>query len=144
MIAARARQRAVLLGLRDLETQLGNSLRVALKKFEFTRGAIADHEAVIRLNQNLLEAEMARLKVGRVEARRVLEVERDLLQAKLTSLAASVGHHQASIELEALEGSYLSKRGLERSRHAVVDRAMHREVSQTASDDPSVSGFSTK
>ena len=103
LIAARARQRAVLLGLRDLETQLGNSLRVALKKFEFTRGAIADHEAVIRLNQNLLEAEMARLKVGRVEARRVLEVERDLLQAKLTSLAASVGHHQASIELEALE-----------------------------------------
>lgn len=144
LVAARARQRAVLLGLRDLETQLGNSLRVALRKFEFTRNAIADHEAVIRLNQNLLEAEMARLKVGRVEARKVLEVERDLLQAKLTALAASVGHHQASIELEALEGSYLSKRGLERSRHAVVDRAMHRDVSQPVVDDPSVSGFSTK
>lgn len=144
LIAARARKRAVLLGLKDLETQLGNSLRVALKKFEFTRTAIADHEAAIRLNQNLLDAEMARLKVGRVEARKVLEVERDLLQARLTTLAASVGHFQASIELEALEGSYLARRGLEKSRNQVIDHARLRDVSGMVKDDPASSGFSPK
>jgi len=113
LAAARDRQSASVLALRDLETQLANLLATSIHRVRNSQAAIADTETTVRLNKTLLDTELARLDVGRVEARRVLEVERDLLIAKLTALAAVILYHQSTIDLEILSGTYLMKRGIE-------------------------------
>lgn len=113
LAAARDRQTAAALALRDLETQLANLLATSIHRVRNSHAAIADTETTVRLNRTLLETELARLDVGRVEARRVLEVERDLLVARLTALAAVILYHQSMIDLEILSGTYLLKRGVE-------------------------------
>ena len=113
LAAARDRQTAALLTLKDLETQLANLLSSSLHRVRNTFDAIADTETTVRLNQALLDTELARRDVGRVEARRVLEVERDLLIARLNALAAVVQHHQAVIDLDVLTGTRLLNRGIE-------------------------------
>ncbi len=111
--AARDRQSASVLALKDLETQLANLLATSIHRVRNSHASIADTETTVRLNRTLLDTELARLDVGRVEARRVLEVERDLLIARLTALAAVVLYHQSTIDLEILTGTYLVKRGVE-------------------------------
>lgn len=113
LAAARDRQTAAVLALKDLETQLANSLATGIHRVRNSQAAIADTETTVRLNRALLDTELARLDVGRVDARRVLEVERDLLIAKLTALAAVVLYHQSTIDLEILTGTYLIKHGVE-------------------------------
>jgi outer membrane protein TolC len=111
--AARDRQSASVLALKDLETQLANLLATSIHRVRNSHASIADTETTVRLNRTLLDTELARLDVGRVEARRVLEVERDLLIARLTALASVVLYHQSTIDLEILTGTYLVKRGVE-------------------------------
>jgi outer membrane protein TolC len=111
--AARDRQSASVLALKDLETQLANLLATSIHRVRNSHASIADTETTVRLNRTLLDTELARLDVGRIEARRVLEVERDLLIARLTALAAVVLYHQSTIDLEILTGTYLVKRGVE-------------------------------
>lgn len=129
--AARDRQSSALLSLKDLETQLGSLLTSTLSKIEHNFSAIADTETTVRLNQALLDTEMARLEVGRVEARKVLEVERDLLIARLNALAAVIQYHESTIDLEILTGRYLFDRGLETAGGAL------------AVDDPDTRGLTT-
>ncbi len=113
LAAARDRQTASVLALKDLETQLANLLATSIHRVRNSQAAIADTETTVRLNRALLDTELARLDVGRVEARRVLEVERDLLIARLTALAAVVLYHQSLIDLEILSGTFLIRRGIE-------------------------------
>jgi outer membrane protein TolC len=113
LAAARDRKDAAVYSLRDLETQLANLLATSLHRVRNSQAAILDTEAAVRLNRALLDTALARLDVGRAEARRVLEVERDLLIARLTALAAVVQLHQANIDLEVISGVYLIKRGIE-------------------------------
>lgn len=113
LAAARDRKDAAIYSLKDLETQLANLLATSLHRVRSSQAAIPDTEATVRLNRALLDTALARLDVGRAEARRVLEVERDLLIARLTALASVVQLHQSSIDLEVLTGVYLLKRGVE-------------------------------
>lgn len=113
LAAARDRQSAAVLSLKDLETQLANLLATSLHRVRNSYAAIADSETTVRLNRTLLDTELARLEVGRVDARRVLEVERDLLVARLTALASVVLYHQSIIDLDILTGTYLVRRGVE-------------------------------
>lgn len=120
--AAQLRRRAALLTLKELETTLRNTLNTTLEKVRHAKGSIADYEAAVKLNENLLKTELARLEVGRVEARKVLEVERDLLQSRLSALAAVVTYHQSTLELDVLSGTFLSRRNLSLSRAEVADK----------------------
>ncbi len=113
LAAARDRKDASVYALKDLETQLANLLATSLHRVKSSQAAIPDTETAVRLNRALLDTAMARLDVGRAEARRVLEVERDLLIARLTALGALVQLHQSTIDLEVLTGVYLMKRGVE-------------------------------
>lgn len=113
LAAARDRREAAIFSLKDLETQLANLLGTALQRVRSSQAAIPDTEAAVRLNRALLDTALARLDVGRAEARRVLEVERDLLIARLTALAAVVQLHQSTIDLDAVTGVYLRERGFE-------------------------------
>lgn len=120
LAASRARKQAALLVLKELETTLRNTLNVTLEKVRHARTAIADYESTVRLQENLLKTELARLEVGRVEARKVLEVERDLLQSRLSALAALITFHQSELELDVLTGTYLARRNVALSRAEVA------------------------
>lgn len=120
--AAQMRRKAALLTLKELETTLRNTLNTTLDKVRHAQGSIADYEAAVKLNENLLKTELARLEVGRVEARKVLEVERDLLQSRLSALAAVVTYHQSTLELDVLNGTFLPRRNLSLSRAEVADK----------------------
>jgi len=122
LAAAKARKKSALLGLKDLETQLANALSTTLQRIRHDHEAIGDTETTVRLNQSLLETEMARLDVGRTSARHIMEVERDLLIAKINALGTVVRYNQSVIDLQVLEGTYLAKRSLEYSPYLVAAR----------------------
>lgn len=120
--AAKARQQNALLGLKDLETQLANALSTTLHRIRHDHEAIAETETTVRLNQSLLETELARMEVGRASARHVMEIERDLLIAKINALGTVIRYQQSLIELEVLDGTYLARRNLESTAGQVAER----------------------
>lgn len=111
--AARLRQQQAALAMREVETQLTTALNTTFHKLRSTRESIANYETVVNFNQNLLQTQLARLELGRVESRKVLEVEADLLEARSALAQAKVQFQQALLELELIQGSLLATRGFE-------------------------------
>jgi len=111
--AAKLRQKQALVGLKEIETQVGSAIDVAERKIRAAQESVRSYETVVKYNQNLLEAQMARLQVGRVESRKVLEVDADLFEAKNSLLDAQVQFRRALLELELIEGTLLKTRNLD-------------------------------
>jgi outer membrane protein TolC len=113
LAAARLRLKQAAIGLHDLETQLSTALNTTLHRLRTARESISNYKTVVNFNQNLLQTQLARLEVGRVESRKVLEVEADLLEARNALTEAKVLYQQALLELELIQGSLLKARELE-------------------------------
>jgi outer membrane protein TolC len=111
--AAKLREKQALLGLQELETQIANGLDTALRKVRSARDNVQSYQALVNFNENLLKSQLARLEVGKVESRKVLEVEADLLEARNAVVDAKVQFERALIELELIQGSVLKSRHLE-------------------------------
>ncbi|MBI2929867.1 MAG: TolC family protein [Verrucomicrobia bacterium] len=111
--AARIRLKQAALGLKDIEAQLVTALNTTMHKLRSSRESIGNYETVVNFNQNLLQTQLARLEVGKVESRKVLEVEADLLEARNALAEAKVLYQQALLELELIRGSILQSRALE-------------------------------
>ena len=111
--AAQLSQRKTLIELKGLETQIANAVQTAVQKIQSRESSVPDAEAVVVFVQNLLQTEMARLDVGKVEIRKVLEVEASLLEAKNTLVETLVQYRRALLEKELVEGSVLKNRGLD-------------------------------
>ena len=111
--AAKLRQKQALVGLKEIETQVGSAIDVAMRKIRAAQESVRSYETVVQYNQNLLEAQMARLQVGKVESRKVLEVDADLFEAKNALLDAQVQFRRALLELELIEGTLLKTRNLD-------------------------------
>lgn len=120
---ARHDLRAVELGLQralhelnSLQTQLANALHTTGRKLINWQTSITDYQTVVRFNEDLLKTQLARHNVGRVEARKVLEVEADLFDAKQSLANALVQYERALLEQQLAEGSLLRHRQLETTR----------------------------
>ena len=111
--AARIRQKQALLSLKEIETQIANALQTAIQKIISLRDSVAGYTSAVTFNQNLLDTELERLKVGRVESRKVLEVEADLFEARSALAEAMVLYQRALLELELIQGAVLKSRNLE-------------------------------
>jgi len=111
--AAKLRRKQALVGLKEIETQVGSAIDVAVRKIRAAQESVRSYETVVKYNQNLLEAQMARLQVGRVESRKVLEVDAELFEAKNSLLDAHVQFRRALLELELIEGTLLKTRNLD-------------------------------
>ncbi len=76
---------------------------------------------------------MARLDVGKVEARKVLEVEADLFEAKNAVVEALIQHERSLLEIGFIEGSLLSTRHLDWPQSEVQEKtkAMIRQVAKS-------------
>ena len=117
--AARLQVEAAEAGIRDLATQIFNGLDSACHKIQSSRDSVAGYRASVDYNQRLLDDSLARLKAGKLESRRVLEIEADLLDAKTSVVDALVQYQRARLELELLEGTVLKERHLEVKQSAM-------------------------
>jgi outer membrane protein len=122
LAAAKIRQKQALLAMKELETQIGNGLDTALRKISSSRDSITSYQKAVEFTQNLLDSQLARLDVGKVESRKVLETESDLFEAKNSVVEALVNYRRAILEWELVQGSVLKDRQLEISKEQLESR----------------------
>lgn len=113
---ARLRVEQALLGLKELETQLASAVNTSIERVRSTSENLGQYEAVIAFNEDVLRTQLTRLEVGKVESRKVLEAEADLIDARNALADAQVQHQRARLEQQLLQGTLLQTRGLEKSR----------------------------
>jgi outer membrane protein TolC len=113
LAAARLRLRAAELGLREVETQMVNALDTAMHKLRSAVTSVQGYQTLVTFSQNLLDSALARFAVGRMESRKVLEIEADLFEARTSLAEAMVQYQRAVLELELVQGAVLRKRKLE-------------------------------
>jgi len=117
--ASRLRKQAALLGLHQVETQVANALDTAIHKITSARQSVASYESAVEFDQRLLDSALARLEVGLLESRKVLDIEADLFEAKNSLLEATIQYRRAILELELVEGSVLKRRRLDLDRSSL-------------------------
>ncbi len=113
LAAARLKKRQALLQFQELETQVINGVKTALFKVQNASEAVENYRAVVGYDEDLLKTQLARLEVGKVESRKVLEVEAELFEAKNAVAEALVQHERARLELVSVEGALLETRHVE-------------------------------
>lgn len=114
--AAKLAKQKALVGLKEIEVQVGNALNTSILKVKNLRQSIDSYRSVINFHQELLETQLARLEVGVVDSRAVLETEEKLFEAKVAVLENMVQYQKALLELELIKGAVLLNRGLEISK----------------------------
>lgn len=116
LAAARLRYRASQHTLREVETQMANSLDTALHKLQSSAESVRGYRTVLGFNQNLLDSALARLEVGKLDSRKVLEIEADLFEARNSAAEALVQCERAELELQLMQGVILKQRNLDLSK----------------------------
>lgn len=112
------------LQLAGIETQLSNALSVSLKKIKTARANSSEYQTMIKFNEDLLKTERDRLNVGKIEGRRVLEVEAGLYEVKQGLAEALVAAERAALELQLAEGSVLRRRGMDFTPEELRDHTL--------------------
>ena len=120
--AAKLSKTRALLGLREVEVQIANSLKAALQKIRTYQENARGYETIVDFQQKLLEAQWARLEVGSADSKTVLETEERLFEAKVSSVESLVLFRKALLELELVRGSGLSARSLEQTKAQLQQR----------------------
>ncbi len=111
--AAKLGQQRALLGLKEIELQIGNALESAMYKTRSYLENVQSYEAVVNFHQQLLDSQMERLKVGRIDSRTVLETEEKLFEARIAALENLIQYQKAFLEMELVTGSTLLVRDLD-------------------------------
>jgi len=122
LAAARLRQQQAILSLKDVEVQIANALDTSMHKVHSAHENVTNYQTVVTLNQNLLDTQLARLQVGKSDTRRVLEIERDLFEAKTAALESLIQYQRARLELDLVTGVTLKRRDIDLSRHELEVR----------------------
>ncbi|HYE33601.1 MAG TPA: TolC family protein [Methylomirabilota bacterium] len=111
--AAKLSKQKALLGIKEIEVQIGNALDTAILKVRNLAESIRNYQSVENFNKELLETQLARLEVGQIESRLVLETEEKLSEARIAIADALVQYQKALLELELIQGSTLRNRGID-------------------------------
>jgi len=113
LAAARLRRRQALLELKNAETEIGNALDTAMRQVGATHEQAGHQQRTVEFYARLLESEMGRLEAGRSDSRRVLQVEQELVDARIASFQSLVDHRRAWLDWELAQGIFLDVRRLE-------------------------------
>ncbi len=118
--AALARQKLAEDAVSDVRQQLGNAMDSAVEKVISTRTALGNYYRSVALNQQVLNSRLVDLKEGKSDARRVLEADDDLNQAKISAVSGLIQHRQAVLEYELAAGQVLTNRDITITKDQVV------------------------
>jgi outer membrane protein TolC len=111
--SAKYRRKQALLEMKSVEVDVVNMVDTAIKNAYNTLEQLKYYRNVEKLNQRLLDAELAMLEAGRSNSRSVLEKEEDLIDARAAELDSFVENRKAILLLETAEGILLKKYGIE-------------------------------
>ncbi len=113
LMTAKKRKVQALLELKTAQVDIGNALSTALHRVKSTQQQAAYYERMVGFNERLLESEIGMLDAGKSDSRRVLQVEQELVDAKIAYHQSLVEHNWAWLDWEVAEGSLLSRRDIE-------------------------------
>ncbi|MBI4324341.1 MAG: TolC family protein [Chloroflexi bacterium] len=111
--AAKLSQKRALVGLKEVEVQIGNALDTSILKVRNLGESVKNYQLVVDFHQQLLEAQLVRLEVGKTDSKTVLETEEKLFEAKISTLDSLVQYQKALLELELVQGSTLRARNMD-------------------------------
>lgn len=114
--AARLKKQQVLIEMKGVETQIINAIKTAIYKVRNSRLSVDNYRAVVGFAEDQLKTQLARLAVGKVESRKVLEADADLFEAKNAVVEAQVQDQRARLELLLVEGAVLEANHLDWSQ----------------------------
>lgn len=120
--AAKLRKEQALIALKQIETQIINAVQAAIQKVQSARDAVENNQKVVVFHQSLLKTQLERLDVGKVESRKVLEVDAALFESRNAVLDATVQYERANLELELVQGATLKSRALDFSKEELRNR----------------------
>jgi len=113
LAAAQLQATAAEAALGALQTEIANGLYTARDKAKRARSGARSFQSVVVYNQDLLNTALISLQAGKIEGRKVLEIESDLFDAKNSVLEALVHYKVAQVEIAMLAGTILADEGLE-------------------------------
>ncbi|MGB8166115.1 MAG: TolC family protein [Chthoniobacteraceae bacterium] len=99
--------------LANVETQIATALNTSVQKLKSSQSTVGNYRAMLKFNEELLTNERQRLAAGKVEGRRVLEVEAGLFDVRQGLAESLVNVQRAELEVQLAEGSILQRLGLE-------------------------------
>lgn len=120
LAAARLQVTAAELALRALQTEIANGLDTARQKLDLAHSSADSYQAAVSYNQSLLDSALVRLEAGKVESRKVFEIEADLFDAKNSVVESLVRYKVAQLELELIEGAVLEDRKVDLTQEQLV------------------------
>ncbi|MBU6399082.1 MAG: TolC family protein [Verrucomicrobia bacterium] len=124
--AAKLRKQQALLGLKNAEVQISTALDTAIKRTQGLRDSVGDFQKAVDYNQRLLDAEVARLAVGKSDSRKVLEIEEELSEAKRALLESLVAYEKSYLEWELGRGTLLRMQNVDMTQTQLRDRLVQR------------------
>lgn len=124
--AAKLSKQKALLSLKDIEVQISNALRTALTKVAHLRENIRNYQSVVDFHQQVLNTDLSRLDVGRIDSRAVLETEEKLFEARLAVVDLLVQYKKAMIELALVSGASLQLRNLDLTKPQLATKTAAR------------------
>jgi len=122
--AAKLSLQEAIVNLNSLQTQIGNALHTAIYKARNSQDSVSSYETVVHFNEDLLKTQLARLNVGKIEPRKVLEVEADLFEARQSLVESLVRYRRTLLELQLADGTLLRGRDLDVTRDDLRRRTL--------------------
>ncbi len=113
LAAARLQLATSELAFRALQTEILNDMDSAWHKLQSARGIVESYQASVRYNKSLLDSALARLDAGKIESRKVFEIEADLFEAKNSVVDSLVRYQIAMLELQVIDGALLRGRNMD-------------------------------
>jgi outer membrane protein TolC len=111
--AAKLGRTRSLVAAKEAEVQIANALGSAASRVQTYLDSMRSQQGVVEFHQKLLAAQLARLEVGSIESRVVLETEEKLAEAKVAVIEDHVLYRKALLELDLARGSTLAARQME-------------------------------
>ena len=113
LAAARLELESSRMSVLGLHTEIVNGMDTAWHKLQSTQESVSNYQASVRYNRSLLDSALARLEAGKLDSRKVLEIEADFFEARLSVAESLVRYQLAELELEMIQGALLERRNLE-------------------------------
>ena len=93
--------------------QLANAIHASLQEIEMEREALADYGKVAEFGAKLLAEELRKLDAGKSSSRQVLDVEQEMIEARVAETRSKNRYQRAVLQLELAAGTLLATRNLE-------------------------------
>lgn len=122
--ASKLSMQEAIANLNSIETQIANLLNTSIRKARSWQDSIQSYETVVHFNEDLLKTQLARLEVGKIEPRKVLEVEADLFDARQNLAQALVEYQRTLLELQLADGTILQSRNMDLTREQLQQKTM--------------------